>query len=208
MGNSITTTVRKSKALENNGRSLTPLRKPHFCFGASKVKALPPPDVKREPSGSPSEKARNITVAMESEKRMVKMEVGDMNSQGHAIVDRRPVENAANKPQMWAKLQLQILKKHKKVVADKETDGAEESTNKTQCDKVQDINGHVTPKGKSVRITFNFNLEGLFKTYLPTIFNRNIFTFSNNHRILETELIPKVQSTVAKGLRPARCLSR
>ncbi|XP_065083783.1 uncharacterized protein LOC135705858 [Ochlerotatus camptorhynchus] len=123
--NSVTTERTSRKLLANNGRSLTPLRRPHFHMGP--VGASVNRDVKGLPS-EPTEKARNITVTMESEQRMVKIKAKD-SYQKNAIEDLRPAECAANTPQMSAKLKLEMLKQHKKV--DK-ADRVVESTNK-QC---------------------------------------------------------------------------
>lgn len=102
--------------LNNNARSLKPLRKPNFP-GPGEVLSVEHAapvllrDEKKKPEANSPEKTPNITITMNSEKRMAKMSIDD-NPERSVINYQKPAESEEEKPQPLSTLQLEIVQTH------------------------------------------------------------------------------------------------
>lgn len=110
----------ENRFLNNNARSLKPLRKPNFPKGPhGEILAvdheapvlLQDERKKPEAATSSSEKAPNITISTDSEKRMAKMSIDDIPERS-VINGQIPAESDQEKPQPLSMLKLEIVQNH------------------------------------------------------------------------------------------------
>lgn len=108
----------ENRILNNNARSLKPLRKPHFnkasvqLLSAEHDAAALPLNGTNEPELVSPKKANNITITMVSEKRMAQMSIDDSPDR-NANFEQKPTESDGEKAQQLSQLQLEIVENHR-----------------------------------------------------------------------------------------------